>query len=69
MAKAIQVFERLLQLQYRLDTGHPDESPQIFEDINDSMEELQSLTGLTSDQIQDALNAAYEAYLREQNEL
>ena len=67
MSRALQVFERLLHLQYRLDTTPPEESPAIFEDIDAALEELQSLTNLTSEEIQDALNERYEAFLREQN--
>ena len=62
--KAQQVFDRLLLLQYRLDTTPPEESPQIFEDYDLAIEEFQSLTGCTPDEIQDALNERYPAFIR-----
>ena len=64
--KRRQVFERLLSLQYRLDRTPPEESPQIFEDFDDALNEFQSLTGYTSDEIQDAINNHYEEYVRKQ---
>lgn len=65
--KARQVFERLLHLQYRLDSTPPEESPQIFEDMDEAMEELQSLTGFSIDRIQDAINHRYDSYVRSLN--
>lgn len=65
--KARQVFERLLHLQYRLDSTQPEESPQIYEDFDLAMEELQSLMGCPAQRIHDALNTHYDAYVRKLN--
>ena len=64
--KASQAFKRLLTLQYRLDTTPLEESPQIFEDIDEAMQQMQSLTGFTQAQIQDLVNEHYPAFVKEQ---
>jgi hypothetical protein len=64
--KARQVFDRLLLLQYRLDRTPPEESPQIYEEFDEAMEEFLSLTNLTRDQVEDALNREYEKFVRSQ---
>jgi hypothetical protein len=64
--KASEVFARLLALQYRLDTTPLEEGPEIFEAIDEAMQQMQSLTGFSEAHIQDLPNERYPEYVRKQ---
>jgi hypothetical protein len=62
--KPKQVFDRILHLQYQLDTVPPEQTAEVFESLDEAIEELCSLAGLTPEEVHDAVAERYEAYLK-----
>jgi hypothetical protein len=62
-----QLFHKLLLIQYRLDTTPAEHCAQLFEDFDETMQQLVLTAKVTEDQIHDALAERYPSFAREQN--